>query len=194
MGRPPKIDELEILDRATALFWKDGCDAVTIRDLESALDLKAPSIYRRFATKNDLIERCVERYVGRVVGGRIRRHLEGCDDPLEGIRLFFASALEPHPGEETSRGCLLTVTASQTAFQDPAIRAAVRTGMEQIRCGFQTQIERGRASGQIRTDVSAQVQATHLLLMFEGLLVLARSGATDLMESVAVGIDSLSSS
>jgi AcrR family transcriptional regulator len=192
MGRPPKIDELEIMDRATALFWKDGCDAVTVRDLESALDLRAPAIYRRYATKNALIGRCVERYVERVVGGRIRRHLESSDDPIEGLRSFFDSALEPHPGEDTSRGCLLTVTASQTAFQDPEIRTAVRAGMDHIRDGFQTQIERGRATGQIRTDVSASVQATHLLLVFEGLLVLARSGATDLMGSVDLSLACLS--
>ena len=192
MGRPPKIDDLEILDRATALFWRDGCDAVTVRDLESALDLRAPAIYRRYATKNALIERCVQRYVDRVVGGRIRRHLENCDDPLEGLRSFFASALEPHPGEETSRGCLLTVTASQTAFKDPAIRSAVRVGMSRIRSGFRTQIERGRATGQFRADVSADVQATHLLLVFEGLLVLARSGSTDLMDSVDVSLACLS--
>jgi AcrR family transcriptional regulator len=182
------MDDVEILDRATALFWKDGCDAVTIRDLESVIDLSAPAIYRRYATKNELIERCVERYVDRVVGGRIRRHLESSDDPLVGLRSFFASALEPHSGEGTSRGCLLTVTASQTAFQDPAIGAAVRAGMDHIRSGLQTQIERGRATGLIRTDVSAAVQATHLLLVFEGLLVLARSGAVDLMDSVDLSL------
>ena len=192
MGRPPKMDDVEILDRATALFWKDGCDAVTIRDLESVIDLSAPAIYRRYATKNELIERCVERYVDRVVGGRIRRHLESSDDPLVGLRSFFASALEPHSGEGTSRGCLLTVTASQTAFQDPAIGAAVRAGMDHIRSGLQTQIERGRATGLIRTDVSAAVQATHLLLVFEGLLVLARSGAVDLMDSVDLSLACLS--
>jgi TetR/AcrR family transcriptional repressor of nem operon len=191
MGRPPKIDNVQLLDRATALFWKEGCDAVTIRDLESALELRAPAIYRRYPSKNDLIEGCVERYVDRVVGGRIGRHLEASEDPLEGLRTFFASALEPHPGEPTSRGCLLTVTASQTAFQDPAISAAVRGGMDRIRLGFQTQIERGRSTGQIRTDVSAQMQATLLLLLFEGLLVLARSGATGLLEGVDVGLRSL---
>jgi TetR/AcrR family transcriptional regulator, transcriptional repressor for nem operon len=192
MGRPPKIDDVEVLNRATDLFWKDGCDAVTIRDLEIALNLRAPSIYHRYATKNELIERCVDRYVDRVVGGRIRRFLTSADDPIEGLRSFFASALEPHPGEETSRGCLLTVTASQTAFQSPAIRTAVSAGMDRIRSGFRTQIERGQATGQIRTDVSVEVQATQLLLMFEGLLVLARSGATDLMDSVDVSLASLS--
>jgi TetR/AcrR family transcriptional repressor of nem operon len=191
VGRPPKIDELELLDRATALFWRDGCDAVTIRDLETALALRAPSIYRRYATKNALIERCVERYVSRVVEGRIRRHLENADAPLEGLRSFFASALEPHPGEKTSRGCLLTVTSSQAAFQDPAIHTAVRSGMDRIRSGLRTQIERGQAIGQIRSDVSPEVQATQLLLLFEGLLVLARSGATGLLDAVDVSLASL---
>jgi AcrR family transcriptional regulator len=191
MGRPPKFDDVEILDRATALFWRDGCDAVTVRDLESALDLRAPAIYRRYASKNVLIQRCVERYVGRVVGSRVRHHLESSADAIDGLRSFFASSLEPHPGEEMSRGCLLTVTASQTAFQDPAIGAAVRAGMDAIRRGFQAQIERGREAGQIRTDVSAEVLATHLLVVFEGLLVLARSGATDLMDSVDLSLASL---
>ena len=191
MGRPPKIDDVEILDRATSLFWRDGCDAVTIRDLEAALDLRAPAIYRRYATKNELIERCVERYVARVVDGRVGRHLERSDDPLDGLRSFFASALDPHPGEPTSRGCLLTVTASQTAFQDPAIRAAVRAGMDRIRHGFLRQVERGRATGQFRTDVSAEAQATHLLLVFEGLLVLARAGAPDLMDGVDLSLECL---
>jgi AcrR family transcriptional regulator len=191
MGRPAKIDDVEILDRATALFWKDGCDAVSIRDLETALDLRAPAIYRRYATKNELIERCVARYVDRVVGGRVRRHLESADDPIDGLRSFFSSALEPHAGEGTSRGCLLTVTSSQTAFQDPAIRASVRAGMDRIRVGFRTQIERGQSSGRIRGDLSADVQAAYLLLVFEGLLVMARSGATDLMDSVDLSLASL---
>jgi len=84
------------------------------------------------------------------------------------------------------------VTASQTAFQDPAIRAAVRAGMDRIRRGFQAQIERGQATGRIRTDISAEVQAKHLLLVFEGLLVLARAGSTDVLDSVELGLACLS--
>ena len=191
MGRPPKLDDTEVLDRATALFWRDGCDAVSVRDLESALGLTAPAIYRRYPTKNVLIERCVERYTERVIDGRVRRHLERADDPLEGLRSFFASALDPHPGEATTRGCLLTVTSSQAAFQDPAISTAVRAGLARIRSAFQTQIERGQSTGQFRTDVSAATLAEHLLLVFEGLLVMGRSGATDLLGGVDLALTCL---
>jgi TetR/AcrR family transcriptional repressor of nem operon len=191
MGRPQKINDTQLLDRATTLFWRDGADAVTIRDIEMAVDLKAPAIYRRYPTKNALIESCVQRYVDRVVDSRIRRHLEKSEDPLEGLHAFFVTTLEPHPGEETTRGCLLTVTANQTVFEDPAIGAAVRGGMERIRVGFQTQIERGQATGQIRTDVSAETQAMHLMLVLEGLLVLGRSGSTDVLGGVELALASL---
>ncbi len=42
-----------------------------------------------------------------------------------------------------------------------------------------------------RTDTSADAQATHLLLMFEGLLVLARSGATDLMNGMDLSLSAV---
>ena len=64
------------------------------------LDLRAPPICRRYATKDELIARCIDRYVDRVVRGRIRRFLESTDDPIEGLRSFFASTLETHPGED----------------------------------------------------------------------------------------------
>ena len=63
--------------------------------------------------------------------------------------------------------------------------------MEDIRRAFRAQIERGKATGQFHTDVGAEVQATYLLLVFEGLLVLARSGTSDLMDSVDLSLASL---
>lgn len=186
MARPAKFDDAEVLDRATDLFWRSGCDAVSIRDLEVALDLRAPSIYRRFATKDQLIAACIDRYVDRVVGGRIRRFLDGTDDPIEGLRSFFTSVLEPHRGEASPRGCLLTVTASQAAFQTPEIRAAVTAGFDAIESAFRTQIERAQASGQLRDDVDVDATAMGLLVSFEGVLVLARSGADGLLAGTDV--------
>ena len=44
MGRGPKFDDDEILDRAMTTFWQGGWAHTSIRDLERELDLKAPSI------------------------------------------------------------------------------------------------------------------------------------------------------
>lgn len=47
MPQPTAFDDTDLLDASNDLPWRDGCDAVSIRDLETALGLKAPSLYRR---------------------------------------------------------------------------------------------------------------------------------------------------
>ncbi len=174
MARPPKFDDTEVLDRAVDLFWRRGVDNVSIRDLETALDLRAPSIYRRFENKENLVALCVDRYVESEVNRRIEHFLtEG--DPLAGLRRFFASALRAHPNEAHSRGCLLTATAGQGDGTSDAIQSAVVRGLATIEEAFRVQIGRAVDRSQLTTsDIEGTAKA--LLLSFQGLLVLARAG------------------
>ena len=184
MGRPTKFDDGEILNRASDLLWREGCDAVTIRDLEVVLDLKAPSIYRRFGSRDALIARSVDHYVDRVIGGRVRRFLDTADDPIEGLHRFFTSVLEPMPGESFPRGCLLTVTAGQASFADETIRTSVTEGFVVIETAFRRTLGRARDRGELAAEVDLDLLAASLLVSFEGLLVLARSGHTGLADAV----------
>jgi len=183
VARPLKYNDDVVLDRATDLFWKHGSDAVTIRDLEAALDLQAPSIYRRFASKDQLLVQCLDHYVEQTVSGRVRYFFDDAVDPLVGLRAFFTSVLRQHPDEDRLRGCLLTTTASR-ADLDPDVRAAVARGFETIEVAFRSQIERGITGGRIRPDLSVEATAKALLMSFQGLLLLARNGADDLEASV----------
>ncbi len=191
MARPPKFDDQDVLDRATDLFWKSGADAVSIRDLEAALDLKAPSIYRRFHSKDQLLARCIDRYVQRAIGGRIRFFLQNADDPLGGLRRFFTSTLDPHPGEDRLRGCLLTTTAGSAQADTPEIEQAIKRGFSTIETAFHHQIEQATEAGQVDTDTDPEAVAKALMLSFQGLLVLARSGAGDLLASIDATFSSL---
>lgn len=191
MARPPKYADSDVLDRATDLFWLHGADAVSIRDLEVALDLRAPSIYRRFHSKDELLAQCLDRYVDRVIGGRIRHFLDDTEDPLGGLRAFFTSALRPHPDEPLSRGCLLTATAGHSTAATPEIRDALHRGFEAIRAAFTTQLSRAVDAGQLSSKTDPEVTARALLLSFEGLLALARSGAPDLLAAIDATFDTL---
>ena len=184
MGRPRKLDDDELLDQAIDLFWRDGCDAVSIRDLEVALDIKAPSIYRRFPTRDDLVAACVDRYVEQIVRRRVDRYLVGTDDPVRGLQKFFTTTLAPHPGETTPRGCLLTTTAGQHAGDASAVRAALQRGFDAIREGLRDALRRAQAQGRIADRIDCDITAASLLLSFEGLLVLARNGAPDLRAAI----------
>ncbi|MEM7323248.1 MAG: TetR/AcrR family transcriptional regulator [Actinomycetota bacterium] len=191
MARPAKFDDNVILDRATDLFWRDGVDNVSVRDLEDALELRAPSIYRRYHSREQLVARCIDRYVEIEVSGRITRLLINAVDPLDGLRVFFTSVLRPHAGEATSRGCLLTNTAGGSEAAAPAVATAIRRGLDRIEAALADQLERAVAAGLLdrRLDVAATAKA--LLLSFQGLLLLARNGDEDLPAGVDAALAAL---
>lgn len=185
MGRPTKLQLDEVLTRATDLFWKNGSEAVSTRDLEAALGLRAPAIYRRFRSKDELLARCLDHYVHTIILGRIRRKLDDDPDPLRGLHRFFTSTLEPHGREPRLRGCLLASTATNADGQIPEVHAAIQRGWEVTHSAFRRQLVRAQRLGQLDKHLDPDAVSQALLLSLQGLLTLARAGATDLQ----LGID-----
>jgi TetR/AcrR family transcriptional repressor of nem operon len=184
MGRPAKHELDEVLRRATRLFWAHGSDAVSTRDLEEALDLRAPAIYRRFRSKNELLARCVDHYVDTVIVTRVRRFLEDADDPLQGLHDFFTSTLQPYGRKPRLRGCLLANTAAHADGQVPEVRDAIFRGWRLIDSAFQQQIERAQRVGQVDPDLDPEALSQALVMSLEGLLTLVRAGDTDLRPGI----------
>ncbi|MCA9692447.1 MAG: helix-turn-helix domain-containing protein [Nannocystaceae bacterium] len=163
MARPAKHDDEVLLARAMEQFWSRGYEATSIRDLEEALELRAPAIYRRFESKDALFARVVDRYVSAVVVPRIERYLgDDADDPIVALYRFFRTA-------QSCRGCLLTNTAVESAARPPAVRRRVRAGLGRMRRAMQATLERADV------DDPARV-AEQLLIAIQGLMVLSRAG------------------
>ena len=184
MGRPAKLQLDEVLNRATHLFWAEGGDAVSTRDLEKALELRAPAIYRRFRSKDELFARCVNHYVDTVIEGRVRLVFEGTDDPMRALHRFFLSTLEPHGREPRLRGCLLANTATHADAQIPDVHAAIVRGWRLIDTAFQQQIERAQQTGALDADLDPAAVSQALLMSLQGLLTLVRAGITDLRPGI----------
>ena len=184
MGRPTKIQLGEVLQRATDLFWARGCDCVSTRDLEEALGLRAPAIYRRFRNKDELLARCVDHYVDTIVVGRIQRKLDDAADPLNALHHFFTSTLEPHGREPRLRGCLLANTATHADGQVLEVRAAIYRGWRLIDSAFRHQIVRAQQTGQLDADLEPEAVSQALVMSLQGLLTLVRAGGTDLRPGI----------
>ena len=190
MGRPAKTTDSDVLDITYMLAWQRGCDDVTIRDLEIALDLRAPSIYRRFHSRDELLAAAIDRYVEAVVGGRVRRYLEGTEDPLEGIRWFFLSAVDSRAQPRKPRGCLVATTSQQSSYAVPAIRDAVDRGTAKVWDALMAALDRASARGH-RSAWPLNDLAWTLLQNFLGVLMLARCGHDHLEPSVTVMLDAV---
>ncbi|MFH9420140.1 TetR/AcrR family transcriptional regulator [Streptomyces sp. NPDC017529] len=60
-GRPARLDRARTLQTALALLNQSGLDALTMRRLADAMDVRAGALYRYFATKQDLLTAMAER-------------------------------------------------------------------------------------------------------------------------------------
>jgi len=185
MARPQKVNSDDVLRRAMHLFWRNGCDDVTTRDLEQALDLRAPAIYRRYRSKTELLARCVDHYVEHIVLRRITQILEAAPSALQGLHVFFVSMLEPHSAEPGLRGCLLTNLAAHRDTRDPEVGKAVARGLNVIHEAFRAQIARAVEDGELAEDTDTRAVAAALFLTLQGLLTMSRAGSSDLEAGVA---------
>ncbi|MEM9564746.1 MAG: TetR/AcrR family transcriptional regulator [Actinomycetota bacterium] len=193
MARPPKIDDEQVLDRAMAVFWRHGWSSTSIRQLEAELDLKAPSIYRRYGSKEGLTRAVLERYLDRVIGGRIERYLSGEGDPIDNIRAFLDSALTPPPDGRSLVGCLLTVTALDHPTAEAELGDLLTRGLATIEAGLTAEAERAAATGRLADWLAPATAAAQLAVSFQGLMVLARSGVApvELRRRAAVSLDAV---
>ena len=178
MARSPKFDDTEILDRAMSLLWSQGWARTSIRDLESALDLKAPSIYRRFGSKEGLAVAAVDHYVDRVVRRRVEKHLSGECDPIANVSSFLrTSVTEPDQGGRLI-GCLLTTASLEAGDADPALVTALERGLGVIESGLRGELERADELGRLAPGVDADAATATMVLVMQGLMALSRSGAS----------------
>jgi TetR/AcrR family transcriptional repressor of nem operon len=167
MAPPLKHPDREILDRAVERFWVHGYGSTTIRDLEQALDLSAPSIYHRFGSKDALFLCVIEHYVETVILPRISKYLGVSEDPIVDLYRFFRTAQSP-------RGCMLTNTAIELGPTSSVIRERTERGIEAIHNGLLAEAQRVHDRGISVGQPVALAQA--LLLDLQGLMVMSRLG------------------
>jgi AcrR family transcriptional regulator len=190
VGQPAKTTDAKVLDITFDLVWQRGCDAVSIRDLEVALDIRAPSIYRRFHSRDQLLAAAIDRYVEKVVRPRIRQFLIDADDPLVGIRQYYLSNTAVEFQSLARRGCLLTSTSQQTAFKIPVIREAVTRGINEMESALAAALDRAAAQGH-QFQCAADELALALTQSHVGFLVMMRSGKDGLDTAMTVTLDAL---
>jgi len=62
MPRKPDYNRDDLIDRASALFWRNGWAATSLKDLEKSLRINPGSFYAAFGSKDALFELTLDRY------------------------------------------------------------------------------------------------------------------------------------
>ncbi|MGC8477211.1 MAG: TetR/AcrR family transcriptional regulator [Acetobacteraceae bacterium] len=177
MPRPRAYDATDVLDRATALFWRQGYAATSVQELVEATGLNRASMYAAYGDKHGLFLAALDHYLTQVAAERMAP-LEQDGPALAAIGAFLRGLIEAS-GSAPRLGCLLTNSLTECGPHDLAVAERLLHSLAQVEAALAATIRRGQAEGSIGATDSPEALAGLLLTMAQGLRVLSRGGMSD---------------
>jgi AcrR family transcriptional regulator len=176
MGRPRAFDEDEVLERALRLFWEQGYEGTSLKDLMAAMQLTKSSLYKAFGSKAALFQRVFSRYEDRHVGFRFDALAE--TTPARIVAALLHGFVQLYAGVGTPPGCMGTNAALACSPDSDLIRLQVAGGREQFRIVLRDRLIDTAAGAPLPYGMEPDVAASLVQTMIQGLAVQAKSGAS----------------
>jgi AcrR family transcriptional regulator len=172
-GRPRSFDRDAALDQAIRLFWRDGYEATSVRDLSEELGIGAPSLYSAFGDKQTLFGEAVRVY-DREYGGFIEEALDEEPTAEAAVTRIFTRA----PGRYTRRGlpsgCL--IASGDAGTTDDGARRTLRGMRKRITALIADRIRRDVTTGVLPPGTDPEALAAHTMAVLNGIAQQARDG------------------
>jgi len=178
MGRPREFDPEDALDEAVEVFWTQGFDATSLRDLLRAMDLSKSSFYQTYGSKGELYLQCIDRYRNRVAD-RMMQELEQTETARAFIEDAFWALTRDLDAENGRRPCLVMNDSGDVERREEAVARRMRQGAEQFEAVFRTAVERAQREGDVPPHKDPDVLARYLMSSRSGLLAVRKSGASE---------------
>lgn len=119
MPTPERTNVEAIVDAATTILESDGLEALTMQAVAAAVGVRAPSLYKRVRSRNDLIRLVMER-AAIALGTTLGDAVAGLDDPRERT-LAIADATRAFAHAHPRAYALLFAPLPDDALPDPAV-------------------------------------------------------------------------
>jgi AcrR family transcriptional regulator len=175
LGRPRAFDADRALDRALAVFWRNGYEGASLPALTKAMGINRPSLYAAFGNKEALFRKAVDRYERGAAGYTYTALKKPTAREVVEVLLEGTVALLTRP--QNPGGCLMVQGAlacgenASSVRQEMASRRAA--GVAAIRRRFQRAIDEGDLPARADAPALARFVAT----VVHGMAVQAASGA-----------------
>ncbi len=174
MGRPLSFDKNKALVNAMLVFWYQGYEATSMKDLEKATGLVPSSIYNAFGNKETFFLEILDYYAQKVLTPRVERYLKQAD-PIKAIRDFFSTCFSDLPRGKSGMACLLVNSISELAIHNPKIRRVLNKTEDALRDNFLNCIELAKQQNRISNQHDSLIMADQLLITLNGLLVSSKA-------------------
>ena len=169
MARAKQYNELEVVEKAMALFWRNGYENTSVRMLEKEMGINQFSIYASFGSKQGLFLESLSCYK-RKVNSMFENFRNGTNG-LQDIKQFFYDSVQVPETLGDFKGCLLTNTYNEFAeAEDQIINTQMVEFMSSIKQLFIEKIQKDKS----KDEQTVLQQANYLLLAKHGLAAASR--------------------
>lgn len=155
----------QILNTASALFYRDGIRAVGIDRIIEEANVAKATLYRHFPSKDHLVAAYLQVRHDKVIRS-LEEVQEATDEPREQIKVIFERLYEKADSPEF-RGCAFALAVAEHGDSERVVSVA-RTHKAKVRDIFSTVISKAGK------DVNHA--AAHLALLYEGALATVAVG------------------
>jgi len=158
--------------RAMELFWVQGFEATSVRDLSQHLGIGQGSLYAAFGDKDGLYRAALEHYRMTLAAEALRSLEEGAD-ARSAIREMLVERIRIAAGDG-GRGCLAVNAVCERLPQDAATRRAVRDMQDATRDALAEVLRVASTRGEIAVRCDPETLAAFLVTFLNGLLVTSK--------------------
>ncbi len=195
MARPRTFDEDEAVERAMLLFWRQGYEGTSVRDLGDELGLRPGSLYAAFGDKQSLFHRALDRYC-EGQGEGLLAAVDGDGLLLPRLRALLLGIAEANglahariaAGERGAPpGCLMIGAAMDLVPDDAEATRRVRATFDRIEGALEAALALAVNRGELPAATDPGAAARFLTTFLQGLQVV--SAADPGHPRVAASID-----
>jgi AcrR family transcriptional regulator len=176
IGRPREFDRGAALEAAMLAFWRKGFAATSMNDLCDAMDVRSPSLYAAFGSKEALYLEAIQHYV-ETFGPPVWNGLAEGATARAGVQNLLLAATESLPESHvTPAGCMATLAAVSDEW--PAgIADVVRKIRVEMLGRLRSRLQAGVANGELPPTTDIDALSRFYLSVYQGMAVQARDGA-----------------
>lgn len=167
MARPRTFDEDRVVEQAMRVFWRQGYEATSIRDIAAAVGLGPGSLYAAFTDKHGLFLRALDRYCDA-------RHpallaTVAADGPvLDNLHAALTATVDAIVSGEDEPGCLIVHATGELLPADADVSERLRTVYDETERAVLGALERAADQGELAEEVDPRSAARLLVALIQG--------------------------
>jgi len=172
MGRPVEYDQSKVLDSVVKLFWAQGYEATSMKNICEVTGLQPGSVYAAFGSKRALFLTAIDAYFEQSIDN-LKAILTGEGTPLERVRELFIYIVGDTCRKD-SHGCLLVNALLETPADDAELRKCIADMFRRLEVAIREVLVEAIACGELDAAKDPAIQARLLINNIFGLRVYAK--------------------